>query len=76
MASEFERRTVNGWLMLPVLIVLTLATGYVFYRFAEQASHVPGHIVPVPEIWGMVGCGLVLGAADRVVVRVLHAAAE
>lgn len=59
MASEFERRTLSGWVMLPVLIVLTLATAYVFYGYAYAASQVPRHTVPVAEIWGMVGCGLV-----------------
>lgn len=59
MASEFERRTLSGWVMLPVLIVLMLVTAYLFYGQAYAASQVPRHTVPVAQIWGMVGYGLV-----------------
>ena len=60
MTSEFQRRTVSGWVMLPTLIAAFVALAYVFYRFAYAASQVPHRTVPVAEIWGMVVCGLVL----------------
>ncbi len=59
MTSEFQRRTANGWLMLPTLSAAFVVLVYVFYRFAYLAAQVPRHTVPVTEIWGMVVCGLV-----------------
>jgi regulator of protease activity HflC (stomatin/prohibitin superfamily) len=57
MTSEFQRRTVSGWIVLPILVVACGAVGYLFYAFARAAAQ--HHIVPVAEIWGMVVCGLV-----------------
>lgn len=61
MTTEFERRTSNGWVVLPVLIVATLAVGYGVYYFAHAAAVAPRETLPVVEIWGMVGCALALG---------------
>ncbi len=58
--SEYPRHPITGWAVVPILFLLTVALGYVFYRFAYAASQVP-HGVPVAEIWGMVACGLAEG---------------
>ena len=71
MAREFERRTMNGWLMLVILMLVTIALGYGLFRTIQAtalAVDLAPNVVPVTEIWGIVGCTLVL-----VVVAILWA---
>lgn len=58
MTVEFSRKTLSGWAVLPVLLLLKVAAGYVFYGFARAASQTPHGVVPVADIWGMVLTGL------------------
>jgi regulator of protease activity HflC (stomatin/prohibitin superfamily) len=60
MAAEFERRTVSGWAVLPVLLAANLALAYVLYHFIHGAAATPRGTVSVLEIWGIVGCALAL----------------
>ncbi len=43
MTQEFERKTLNGWLMLPALIVATLADGYGGIRIIMAIERSGGH---------------------------------
>ena len=61
MATEFERRTANGWAVLPTLIAANLAVAYLLYYFVHGAALTPRGTVPVVEICGIVGCALALG---------------
>lgn len=61
MAREIERRTLSGWVMLPVLIVVTLALGYLCFRFGYAASQTLAGVVPWPAIWGIVASAVGLG---------------
>jgi len=58
MTQEFGRRTLSGWLMLVVLMLASLATGYLFYLAVSYAQGFPRHGVPGTVAWAFVGVGL------------------
>ncbi len=58
MTAELERRTISGWVMLPVLLLVMLALAWGEYRFISDAAQSFRSIVPVAAIWGIVGCSL------------------
>lgn len=60
MAKEIDRQTLSGWAVLPVLLLALLAEAYGFYRVFYQIAHTPRGVVPVAEIWGLVGLFLAL----------------
>ncbi len=61
MSGERQRRTVSGWVTVPILVIAYIAVGYGFYGLVRAVSQVQEGVVPVAEIWGMVGCGLGFG---------------
>ncbi len=60
MTTEFERRTVSGWVMLPLLLVVTLLVGYFFGRACYDASQAPQGVTPVREIYWIIGYSVAL----------------
>lgn len=61
MTTELKRRVMSGWVMLPLLLAAILALGYVVYLIiASMVPDAQAGIVPVLEIWGLVGCLLAL----------------
>lgn len=60
MTTEFERRTMSGWVMLPLLLVVTLVVGYFFGRACYDASQAPQGETPVREICWIIAYSVAL----------------
>ena len=60
MTSEFQRRTISGWVMLVVLFVATIADGYGLVQFARAADAAGQAATPVGLIGGIVSTVLAL----------------
>ena len=54
MTSEFQRRTISGWVMLVVLFVASIADGYGMFHFARAADAAGRAAMPVGLIGGIV----------------------
>jgi len=62
MITELRKRTITGWLMLPMLLAATIFLGYVLVHFIRAATRTPPGVTPTGAIWGIVltGLGLVI----------------
>ncbi len=59
MTQEFPRRTLSGWVMLVVLTLASLGTGYLFYLAVRHAAEFTSRTVPAEAVWAIVGTVLV-----------------
>lgn len=60
MTAEFQRRTLSGWIMLPLLVLALLALGYIVYALIRVLNAALPEVVPVAAIWELVLCGIAL----------------